>query len=397
MLNYRSNKIMFNLMAILLLLLTLNNSSILGLKIIGQTSILLILGLSSFILAFLVFKTGQIKKNKLKFTITYLILICLFFISSFVNSLDKGFYSLSQLVLLINFFLMYSTLRYDEKKFISFNAILLSLTIYVFVFYTGLLTNTQKLGNYSSIYTNSNALGMIAFLLMGVSICMFILSRKKIFICYGVLFLIILYLSGTRSNLLAAIIVVTLFVLYKYISKNKILWNITFISIIISIMLITYIYPQLGEFNKYEQLSTLVYEFTGKRLLSGRDRIWSESIILIKNKPIFGYGTGTGLSDIIDINVSAHNLYIQILLQNGIIGLIIFFILILFLWNLFYKGRKVPVVRFCACFFISILYQNMFEVTLLQNNMSIAIIQWFIISIGISNSLYNKSNKSLNY
>lgn len=62
------------------------------------------------------------------------------------------------------------------------------------------------------------------------------------------------------------------------------------------------------------------------------------------------------------------------------------------IWNLFYINKDDKVVKFCACFFIGTLYQNVFEVTLLQNNMSIAIMQWFIIAVGVSKSLNNKKD-----
>jgi len=75
-----------------------------------------------------------------------------------------------------------------------------------------------------------------------------------------------------------------------------------------------------------------VYTFTG------RTYIWSASIDLIKEKYILGYGYGAGGDALYDYygtlslwtTYSAHNLYIQQLLDLGIIGLVFILIMIIY-------------------------------------------------------------------
>ena len=107
-----------------------------------------------------------------------------------------------------------------------------------------------------------------------------------------------------------------------------------------------------------------------------------------------GYGTGTTLSSLNGITLSAHNLYIQIMIQNGLIGIFLFLSIIIAIWNILYYGKEDRIVKLCSSFLLGTLAINMFEVTFLQNNLSVMIMQWFFISVGVSRAL-NKSKTIL--
>jgi O-antigen ligase len=386
MFDYKSNQNIFNMFAISLLFITLNNVFNPLIGDIGFFSILLILVISSQIFLFVFMKKNSFNKVKKKFFIIYFVLILVFSLGTLMNLTTRGFITLGELILVINFFLLYSMLNY-EKPYLNYNFIFLCLTIYLFVYCYGIFRYSINSNNYSSIYRNPNILGYISLLFSGISLVTFSLSRKKIYFVYAILFSFFVYLSGSRSSMIAGLMIIFLYIIYKYLSKNKFTWNLILVIILVSIFTIIYVYPNIMNFSWYAKFANTVYKITGKSLLSGRQIIWKQSMNLIAQKPLFGYGTGTQLSNISNIQLSAHNLYIQILLQNGIIGLLVFIFLIISIWNLLYINKDDKVVRFCSCFFIGILYQNVFEVTFLQNNMSAAIMQWFIIAVGVSKSL----------
>jgi len=148
-----------------------------------------------------------------------------------------------------------------------------------------------------------------------------------------------------------------------------------------------FVYPKLIYWSKFPVVSEFVYTYTGKRLLSGRDRIWEQLTELINKKPILGHGTGTIPEDVIGISLSSHNLYLQTALQNGYLGLSLLFILFFIVWKSFWHSRKEYSTRLSASFFIGILVYQSFEVVLTQNKMDTALMFWFIISIGVSNSI----------
>lgn len=386
MFDSKSNKTLFDVLSIVLLFITFNNVSNSVLKYLGLSSILFILGISSVVLSFVFIKNLSFFKNKIAIVITYILMILVFSLGTILNLSTRGFVTLSQLILIVNFFLLYSIIDY-RKSTINYRIVFITLTSYLLIYCAGLFKVGLSISNYKSIYSNPNTLGLTSFLLIGISSNMYLLNKRKIYIIYGVLFSYMMYISNTRSSILAFILVILAYIFYDIISLNRFTWRLSICLIIMSIIFIAYIYPSIDQLPGFGNWNRVIYELTGKSIFSGRNTIWRQSMEHILRRPFFGYGTGVQLSEITNVEVSTHNLYIQILLQNGIIGFGVFMFFITSIWQLFYKNREDAVVKFNACFFVGIIYQNMFEVTLLQNNMAIAIMQWFIISIGVSKSL----------
>ncbi|OIU67788.1 hypothetical protein BHE18_12490 [Rossellomorea aquimaris] len=157
-------------------------------------------------------------------------------------------------------------------------------------------------------------------------------------------------------------------------------------------MMFIFVYPQLPYWKYFPYFENLMLEYTGKSIMSGRDDIWRPVIAAINEQPWFGYGPGTLPIDVTGIDLSTHNLYLQIALQNGYLGLLVFIILLLYFWIIFYRNLKDKTVRLVASFFIAILIHQSFEIALTQNQLSIGLMQWFIISVGISQVMYLNEN-----
>ena len=68
---------------------------------------------------------------------------------------------------------------------------------------------------------------------------------------------------------------------------------------------------------------------TGKSIMSGRNDIWVPLIEMINLKPYIGYGPGAMASELIATDQSPHNLYLNVLMQLGYIGLMAFILLLL--------------------------------------------------------------------
>lgn len=83
---------------------------------------------------------------------------------------------------------------------------------------------------------------------------------------------------------------------------------------------------------------------------------------------------------------SAHNLFLQIGLQTGIVGLLLLALLCasLILGVRSRPGGEVtPVQRFVATCIVMVIIQNVFEVYLLQNLLSVGICSWILIGMGM--------------
>ena len=85
----------------------------------------------------------------------------------------------------------------------------------------------------------------------------------------------------------------------------------------------------------------------------GRYVIWKHAISLIGNAPLLGVGCGNFFSAIAEVykECASHNLYILLLVENGVVGFLIFATGIVFLFREVYKRKAVPVFSLlCAVF-----------------------------------------------
>lgn len=95
----------------------------------------------------------------------------------------------------------------------------------------------------------------------------------------------------------------------------------------------------------FRRLLTL---FSGKDIsVNTRSDIWEACFEMLRGHWLFGYGTGVGnvrrmLHDTYHIRQPhAHNLFLQILLENGLVGLVLFgAILVLFVYNVYRLAKK---------------------------------------------------------
>ena len=394
MIDNKSSKTIINIFLFFIPFLSLYNMKG-AIRYVGFFSVMFILLMSTLLLISYILNKKSTSKNKIGIILTYIAIIILMSLGTLFNNSFRAVIRLIQLILIVNFFLLFSIIRYNENTF-NYRRIFACLSIYISIYYITMIKDINNLTNFKSIYANPNTLGIFSFLYFVLCLVIYHFNSRFISIMCSFLFALMVFLSGSRTNLIALIIFGGINVFYKVISKNKFIWNTFILLVCIFIIAFTCIYPNLDKFSFYDSLSRITFNLTGKNLYSGRNILWRSTIELIKQKPFWGYGTGIQLSDFIDVGLSAHNLYIQITLQNGIIGLCIFIIFIILIWNLLYCTIKDGLIKLGASFFVSALILNVFEITLIQNNLSAAIIQWFIISMGVSKSMEYKRLSKLN-
>jgi O-antigen ligase len=98
---------------------------------------------------------------------------------------------------------------------------------------------------------------------------------------------------------------------------------------------------------------------------------------------------------IYDFSGSVHSQYFQILLQNGLAGLSILFVLLFIIWVTMTNKRDKPNL-FCIASFVGIILYNAFEVSFLQNKLALGGMQWLILAIGVGRSLRSMVRKNTN-
>jgi O-antigen ligase len=242
---------------------------------------------------------------------------------------------------------------------------------------------------FSSFYGNKNALGPLMF---GTSFFLLIAHAetrnhilRKSFIGAVLLAIFLLLASHNRSAVLACLAAAGTYMIWPYITRSRKLFMGYLLALLAAIALVTFLIAILASLATADLLNALAREYTRGNLLSGREDFWMDLMILISERPYFGYGPAANAQSILGTVVaSAHNLYLQLALQFGLVGLAFFLCLILAIWMVFWNGRKISAVRLSAAFFSGILVGQTFEVALTQNQIMIGLIYWTIIGIGVS-------------
>jgi O-antigen ligase len=161
--------------------------------------------------------------------------------------------------------------------------------------------------------------------------------KKGLFLTMIIVFLVIIYLLSSRAGMFSAVVVLPLYFLYKLfrIFPKWILLLSFFVMILIFLKIawtndrLSYNYDGVTKTQPNEIIKNDV-----------RYDIWRSSIGVIKQNFIFGVGTGDASKDLAEEflnrgyvngfydNLNAHNQFLETLLENGLIGLIIFFAII---------------------------------------------------------------------
>lgn len=359
--------------------------------------------LSIFILLFITCTLGFLKYLEIKRMdkILFLLLCIALIFSSFslISSINnssnftfRGAENIIQFLLCIGFLLFLSTIRWS-----NFHIRLVGNLASAFIFVHFIIWSTTGFSSaFSSVYANSNLLGPYILFMLFFIIWARQYARRKMFYT-GVIFMgiAVIFGSDTRSALFAGGLALLTHLSWNFISKNKLRFATFLLLIYVGLFSFIFLYPNLPKWRHFPYIENLMLQYTGKSLMSGRDAIWSQLLDKINDRPFLGYGPGTTPADITTIDISAHNLYMQIVLQNGYLGLIVFMVLMLAIWMSLFKNVHNKTVRLAGAFFTAIMVHQSFEITLIQNQLSIGLMQWFIIAVGISASLngsYSEKN-----
>ena len=190
-----------------------------------------------------------------------------------------------------------------------------------------------------------------------------------------------IFLTGTRTGSIVAVIGI----LYWLFTHRKASFRIKASILIVFILSII----TVASFAPKASLDRVFS--AGKSLKSGnlnyRTVIWKASILQWKTAPVIGVGLG-GLGDVLSkehVNFdAAHNTYLHILTENGIIGLTLY---LLVLVSILYLILQVPLsekVFLLSLFFIIIISQLTLHTHILKST-------WFVFSMLVIHALNSRN------
>ena len=171
-------------------------------------------------------------------------------------------------------------------------------------------------------------MGLILFVEEAISIKNDNKEKKIINLFASIIVVYALILSSKRSPLIAAML--SIIIVYIIASKKNVVRNIFILVISCTIIFGVYkfLLPQIPG------LSTIADKFealdeSDAGVLNGRNQLWQIAIELMHKNPIFGSGYGSYqiyAKEKNAITTSAHNYYLQVMAELGIIGLLMYII-----------------------------------------------------------------------
>lgn len=309
--------------------------------------------------------------------ISFICLIVYFIILSYIYKANIS--SLAKIIQLICCFILFMT-GYSfcvSKNDVTLVKTLIHILSIVFIIDTYLNSPTQNF----IFGFNGNAIGMYFMCL--IFIYVLLIDKMKYFNYIMILLMVlIVYFSNSRSALLSIMIVFSIF----FISKTKLecicFSKLAFFTIIFFVFCFSVIYPVLYFTDFGINLNKIFVEYTNKTFFSGRQIIWANILSEISDKFWIGYGLDKSPSDIFSTSLSSHNLYFQIVLQSGIIGLFLLLFIIFLIFNKITLNKSYYKSKIIILFLYAMLIQQTFEVALTQNHLSFGLIMWFILGLG---------------
>lgn len=191
--------------------------------------------------------------------------------------------------------------------------------------------------------------------------------------------IVLLIPANCRSSILSILI----FVILKKLLLNKSNkhFKIYFLVILIIPLLITNGLITLYSLPIGEEINKFVFEHTGKLLFSGREHIWNTMYKNIGLNLMFGSGK--------EIIGNLHSLYMSILNSFGLIGVLLYNLYLISIYNILKDYLYDDIVSICLISFMSIYILFIFE-TVVFNTSIINVAPYLILSTAIGRVIYLK-------
>jgi O-antigen ligase len=193
-------------------------------------------------------------------------------------------------------------------------------------------------------------------------------SHRYIWLTVTLVLLVSIYFLSSRALLLAAIIMVPfyLFRKFKKLGQNKYL-GLGVVIVILVFLIISLTNPRVNNYFKWRSGKDL----GNIAVKDDRFVIWNSVNNILKQNLVLGVGTGdiqdelnkeylkTGNIKLAQANTNAHNQYLEVILENGLIGLIIFLSLFAMMFYISIYEKNILYLMFLLIVFFSFMFETM--------------------------------------
>lgn len=237
---------------------------------------------------------------------------------------------------------------------------------------------------FSAMWDNPNSFGFIMLCLS--TVLLLAPAKTKTIQQLSIMIAgLLIFVSSSRSSLIAFLSLLLIRHILKNHPSSFNAKNITiaFLVVIGIILSFSVGYSMLYETTFGNTINELSLQLTGKSFYSGRQAIWSGVLEAIRERPLMGYGLHAMPGDFFDTTFSAHSLYLQTLLQSGLMGLFLHIALLATILRAVTENTANPNRWIVVAFVFAVALHEAFEVTLTQNAFLYGMSAWLIMGLGL--------------
>lgn len=315
----------------------------------------------------------------------YVLLFFIFSIQVILNRFDDvitAFFPFLYLAFIVAYFR-----SYNLQKILYFIWISMIVSVVICFFNKPIIYSFRTSGGTGD--PNEFATQLLIFIL--VSFHLFKKNKNKLFIFISILFFTYgLFKAGSMSSFIVLFIIISLFV-YKernWISKRIFKWE-GFIFLVAVILLVSYI-----DFTKIEGVQNILGRTQDTHTKDQRIQSWIAGSQMIMDNPLIGVGMGEyaettkiySETAMADTSRAAHNIYILLFAESGIIVGISFIILLLYLIKSYHKNDD---YMFIWLSFVSILLMGL--------TLGLTYDKYFILMIAISMNVLDRIREDASF
>lgn len=367
----KSKKFSISLISLLSILLLLTISYAIKGNVFKYVS--LVSSVSSVILLLLIIFNQKIKTNNLFIIFILYIVYNIFLLVC--NFSVTALYKVFQELILVTFSFLLINIKLSKD---DFNKIVSFFSKIYYVLFSVILILIFLIGdNYIFNFLSRTVLKVIFVL----SYFGFIKSNKKFL--YMLVSAILYFYIGERTP---AIIILFIYFIYTFFSKNKskTIFKSLFLIVIVGLLSFILIYISLPKTELGMRLNQYSRELSGENFFSGRNVIWSQVFETVKGNELFGLTYNNDTKLYYGEVLSTHNLYLWLYMNGGVCLLLLFIIYVYNIWKKMYLNIDNKYSRAAMAYFLGFLVLCNFELLLLVNNFSVSMFMWLVISFGIN-------------
>ncbi|MCO4096704.1 O-antigen ligase family protein [Macrococcoides canis] len=242
------------------------------------------------------------------------------------------------LILVVNYFTGKNLKCLLNAMFIIFSIFIILNFLTQFLFPNGLYLDIPRINQYRPAWVFGIDNAFLYYILPMITVIIFrsIIIRNRLTV-FTVLMMSIsivsIFLAHSATAIVTLLGLYIVIICYRFTFVNKFL---NFVSLSIMYIIIWFFVIRVSSFEFFEYF---IVDLLGKDLtFSGRTKIWNIAFEVINANPWYGYGIGYAFRVSYTYFV-AHNQLLQLTIENGIIGLLLFGVL------LFIVGYKLQVYR----------------------------------------------------